>query len=166
MQEMKFVKGDTHLLLGFHSDCQIWDINTASSIFTFDTAKVDRPSTTPYPDPFHLSQILTLRSQDTTLIVRFSESITVESVSIDRYDLVEIVDGQPIFLTIRDGMLWEFDGSKERPLCWLPVRWRERQDLIWSGPNLVFSLDQGDIGVLNMESLRKECTSIWRDRVE
>ncbi|KAG8932008.1 hypothetical protein FRC01_000464 [Tulasnella sp. 417] len=102
-------------------------------------------------------------------IVRLSARITVETVTADRLAAFGVPDGQPTFLEVRDDTLWEFDGSAERPLCWLPISWRRaycRGNMIWSGLVLVFGLLGGDIGVLNIDSLRRDCTSTKRARTE
>ncbi|KAG8932010.1 hypothetical protein FRC01_000466 [Tulasnella sp. 417] len=159
--EMAFVEGDAHLLLVSEMGCHLWDINTASRLWTFDLDEGGTPGTLPYP---HQLNHIILGEFNPPRVWRFSKSITVETFDFDRFVMVGMLDGQPLHLEIRDDMLWELDDSTERPLCWLPISWREVYPRVFSGPILAFSLKGFDIGVLNIDSLRRQCTSIRRAR--
>lgn len=99
---------------------------------------------------------------------QFSASVIAEDFNVNRSAEVNVINGQPTFLEVREDTLWELDHSFERPLCWLPISWRkafESNRMIWSGAVLVFGLGGGDIGVLKIDALRRQCTSTRRARV-
>lgn len=168
--ELAFLSGDTQLLYGSEAECRIWDVRSTGCLFTFDMAKAGTVGVLPYPwqpGTEHITLMKPVDAGDTFKLVRVSAQITVETVAADRFAAVGVANGQPTFLEVRDDTLWELDGSSERPLCWLPISWRRaygRGNMIWSGPVLVFGLLGGDIGVLNINSLRRDCTSTRRPR--
>lgn len=168
--ELAFLNGNRQLLYGSLHECRLWDIETGSCLFTFDMTKTDSATILPYPwfsGQEDIMEIQTRRGDCIRTLVRVSAHITVETIAVSRFAGFKEVDGQPMFLEVRDDTLWELDRSTERPLCWLPISWRKAFDagwVFWSGSSLILSLPQGDIGVLNMESLRRACTSIRRQR--
>lgn len=168
--ELLFVDDDTKLLFGCQSEFYIWDINTASYLFAFRIPAPSLGFTPPFPRLSNNNDIMVLRQTFTGPfhVVRFSASITVDTVVTHQPTVsVVVFDGQAIFLEVRDNTLWEFNSSAERPLCWLPTPWRrafESRCIACSGPLLVFGLCGGDIGVLNIDSLRRDCKSPIRAR--
>lgn len=169
--ELAFLNGDTQLLFGSDPECCIWDINTLSCLLTFTAAKTDATNILPYPwfsGQAHVMVIRPKKFYGPAKIMQISGHISVETITIDWFRAVfSVVDGRPTFLEVRDDTLWEFDRFTERPLFWLPILWRSaynRGRMRWAGPSLVFGLGGGGgkIGLLNIDSLRRNCTSIRR----
>lgn len=171
---LAFINGDTQLLYCSDVEFRIWDIQTSTSLFTSDR-------TNSKTDITHIQSSHCLSEQDHTIllrpyflknvfeIVRLSVSLTAERIDIiaNGSAVARIVDGRPTFLEVREDTLWEFDRSTEQPLCRLPILWRrayENDHMIWSGPILVFCFQGGDLGVLNIDRLRRDCTSSRRAR--
>lgn len=158
--QLAFLNEDAHLLYGSDPQCRIWDIATKSCLFAFD---IDNPDT---------AIILFLSREEHIMVVshrviQISTNIAVENVTANKFAAYGLRDGQPTFLEVRDDTLWECDRYTERPLCWLPILWRwafNNRNMIWSGPVLVFGLQGGDFGILNIDSLRRACTSTRRAR--
>lgn len=171
--ELAFLDEDTHIICATFPICRIWDIKAASCLCSFDVTMIDTAIILPYPcdsEEEHTMMFTTGDVDDTRIIVRVSEHIMVESVTADPSVICKVVDGQLTCLEVRNDTLWEFDRSMERPLCWLPTLWRRAYyegDIIWSGPFLVFGLQGlgGEIGVLDIDSLRRDCSTIKRPRV-
>lgn len=170
--ELEFLNGDRQLLYGSRFECCIWDIETGGCLFMFDISKTEPDIILPYPCPWFFGEedIVEIQlngTDDIRTIVRVSRHITVETITASWLASFQAVDGQATFLEVRDDTLWEFDRLTERPLCWLPISWRrlfEGGFVFCSGSFLIFGLPQGDIGVLNMESLRRACTRVRRPR--
>lgn len=167
--EIAFLNDDTQLLFGSDPECCIWDISTLSCLLTFDTAKTDAANILPPPWLSGQAHVMVIRPfKGPAKFVQVSGHILVETMTINRLRTAfKVIDGRPTFLEVRDDTLWEFDRFKERPLYWLPILWGRAYDrgrMRWSGPLLVFGLERGDIGVLNIDSLRRNCTSIRRPR--
>lgn len=171
---LAFLRDNTQILWMSDLEFCIWDIKTMSCLFNFDTvaANMDTVPIIPdicRPEQDHIVMIKTRDSRSSFAICRISASITGESFISPRFTAIESVDGQLRFLEVRDDSLWEFDRCTERPLCWLPIQWRvafDRGLVTWCEPLLVFGLQGGEIGVLNIESLRWDCTSIRRARAQ
>lgn len=168
--ELAFLNANRQLLYGSEYECRLGDIETGSCLFTFDVTKTDPPSILQNPwfcGKEDILEFMSNRDEDIRNIVRVSANITIETIAVNCLAVFNAVGGQPTFLEVRDDTLWELDQSTERPLCWLPISWRKAFDrdlMLWSGSFLIFGLPQGDIGILNMDSLRRACTSVRRQR--
>ncbi|KAG9028235.1 hypothetical protein FS837_003941 [Tulasnella sp. UAMH 9824] len=170
--ELAFRSGNTQIMCASDLECCIWDIKVGSCLFTFDMIKADAGRVLPHDCLSEQEHILVIESRcsgSPFRIARFSAFVKVEHLNVNQLAVVRVIDGQPVFLEVRDDTLWEFSQFTERPLGWIPISWRRAfdcGDMIWSGPALVFALQGGDIGVLDIESLRRDCTSIKRTRAQ
>ncbi|KAG8918910.1 hypothetical protein FRC01_001586 [Tulasnella sp. 417] len=158
---MAFSEDKTRLLYLSGKEYGLWDLRNQSPLVVLREEYQREVLSCRFISP---NQIILVTGPDQTTELN---AFNLQSMALQKVDsvpgnstrgkLASVKDGQLFCLEIRGDTLREYNGSMERPLCWIPPPWRRvgNDRLVLSGSILIFPFDWTNIGVLDLESLRR-----------
>lgn len=158
---MAFSDDGTRLFYVSRKECGLWDLLNQSPLITLHEEHPREVVSCRFISLHEL--ILVTGTDQTTELNAYNFQSTslrlVDSVpgNLSRGNPASVKNGRLLCLEIRGDTLWEYNSSMERPLCWIPPPWRRvgNDGLVLTGSILIFPFDWTNIGVLDLEAVRR-----------